>query len=425
MFPISPFLFALYYTVPFALLLIAGSLALQSLQTGQRVFLAKIAFCTFVLAALYALAIHQNPWAADTLFYHKDDSSYDRWGWEISQAWRQGSFPRLASEALIGSLHTGYYRFIAAIYLIVGHQVLAVLALNLLACALIPIGLFFLGKEFGAESASRAALLGAFYPTFWFHSSFILRDVWITLFFLAALVSLLRLLKAQKRPAALFCAFCLCAFLAELFILRFYVALIILAGWVIYELALGTRRRQSLRATSILLFLLALMRLHPTTAHLQDRMFQSFTWSIPRTLNTFPAIFERLGEGSFKLFLSPFAWATEGGYTVDYFLWPGQWVVYLIILPLGIWGMVSAIRSNKHIAFLLIFPMAVSAYGFAIAYGGSVPRQRMFLDAVLIIFAAMAGAEHRPPRRYLGWYYGLFLCFILTHVISLFVRGIW
>lgn len=422
----------LLYALPYAALLAGAiwTLRAQSPQTRRRL----LAACAtaFVLACACAVAIHANPWSADSLFYHKDDAHYDQWGQTIAASWSQGEFLPLSRRELIGSLHTGYYRLVAAVYVIAGHRPPVVLGLNLLACALLPLGLFALGRQFGTEPvAHRAAWIGALYPSFWFFSAFLMRDVWITLFFLAAMTALLSLpgLAAPPDSRWLTPLLFFLAFLFQLFILRFYLALIVAGAWSIYELALGPRKKRAAWITAACAAALLLMRLHPALAHLQDRVVLSILWSIPQHLERLDAVAWQFAAGLIKLFLAPFAWATTGGYTIDYFLWPGQWMLYLLILPWGLWGIIHCVRARQSIAFLLILPCIAAAFGFALAYEGSVPRQRMFLDALLIVLAARASANAnaRPAgqERFLAAYYTLFALFVAAHITSLFMRGIW
>jgi len=421
---------ALLYALPYAALLIGGAAEIRALAPDHRKRLFLLACIAFVGATAYALLVHLNPWASPTLFYFLDDASYDRWGVLIAQQWRNCTFPPLGSEHQIGSLHTGYYRFVAAIYLIGGRNPHLIIALNLCACALLPIAIYLLTRSvFNEKTGLIAATVTALYPTFWFYSGFVLRDVWITLFFLALAIVIVQLMRPHSRRQLLVLLACLALFSLQLLLLRFYAAAMLLAGWALYEVTLGPRRKMALAALAVALVCILLMRLHPHLAHLQDRLFQSFTWAIPRFLNSRLLVMQRFFLGLLKLFIGPFAWATRGGYTVDYFLWPGQWLIYLLILPGALWGMWRTVRQGPAIAFLLLFPFVAGAYGFLLAYEGSVPRQRMFLDALLIIFASIALARRQagsgPSRRYWISWYALFFTFFAAHICWLFARGVW
>lgn len=424
--PLLIIFLALLYALPYLGLTVFGACGLGSLSSQQRRHVLSLCALCLMLGLAYALLIHLNPWAEGGVFQHKDDASYDRWGWLIAQEWRKGGFPDLSSEFMIGSLHTGYYRLVAGLYVVLGHKPLAGIAINLLAMAFLPLATYFLTLQlFDEKSALRAAIISALYPAFWFHSAFLLRDVWITLFFVAATIAALRIVSKPLRNCLPDFAL-LILFIFQLFLLRYYLAVLIVAAWGLYELALGRRRRIAAGAFLSAIILILTARLLPEVAHLQDRMFQSFTWSIPRHLDHVQAVMGRVAIGGAKLFLAPLPWATAGGYHIDYFLWSGQWMMYLL-LPLGLLGVIRTLRHGTGQAFILVMPIVFAALGFAIAYGGSVPRQRMFIDLALIVFAASALSVHhsRRERLFLGVCYCGIACFIAAHVLSLFARGIW
>jgi hypothetical protein len=427
---------AALYAAPYACLLGYGAQRLVGAEPRRRAALLLCAALCLSAAAAWTAAIHLNPWEQArpqrSIFHHLDDASYDRWGREIASRWRAGERPALSGEFELGSLHTGYYRLVAAVYLVVGPRPLLILALNLVACALLPIALYFLALEFsGKPVARRAAWLGALYPAFWFHSAFLMRDVWIALFFLASLAVYFDLRRHPEHPrkAQAWRLVCLCAFLAQLFLLRYYAVAFLAAAWALHELTLGQKRKRALLGALLAAVLALALRAIPQVAALEDWLVQGFTWAIPAELDTWQAGLTRFAEGLVKFFLAPFAWATKGGYTVDYFLWPGQWVLYILLLPFGLWGMAHTARRGPTDGFLLLFPFIAASFCFALAYSGSAPRQRMFLDALLIVFAALAlerkSQGDGPTRRWLAIYYALFSLFVLSHIASLFIRGIW
>ncbi|OPZ09811.1 MAG: hypothetical protein BWZ10_02521 [candidate division BRC1 bacterium ADurb.BinA364] len=418
-------------------LLLAGwgvrRMALAGAAARRRVALACAA--AWLGCAVWAAAVHANPWSGPGLFYHKDDASYDRWGREIAERWKQGERPALSRDSEIGTLHTGYYRFVAALYWLAGPSPRLAIALNMLACALLPAALYFLALDYaGPRAAAAACWMAALYPSFWHHSVFLMRDAWITLFFVAAAgVSLdIRARRESSRALEAGRWICLAGLCAQVFLLRYYLVVVLAAAWALYGLALVERKRRALALATLVALAAAALAARwtvPSIAHWQDRLVQSFLWAIPRDQHSLAAVARRFAAGAAKLFLAPLPWAASGGYSIDYFLWPGQWMLYLGGLPLGLWGLWSAARRGPPIGFVLMLPFFAAAYGFSVAYEGSVPRQRMFLDALLIVFAARAWAERAEggaaPRGYFVAYYSLLGLFVAAHIASLFVRGIW
>ena len=238
-------LWAALYAAPYVCLAACLWRRIALLEAAERRLLARLWAVALAGGLLWAAAIHFNPWAHEGLFYHKDDASYDRWGRRIAERWRAGERPDLSRDYEIGTLHTGYYRLVAAVYFVVGPRPGLMILLNILAGAALPVALYLLTLSFaGPEAARRAGWIGAWYPSFWFHSAFLLRDTWITLFFLAALAIYLDMGDRAERRWGMAAVrwLCLAAVAAPLFLLRYYLVVVLALGCLLYEMA-GSKRR--------------------------------------------------------------------------------------------------------------------------------------------------------------------------------------
>ncbi len=398
---------------------------------------------------IFAFAIHCNPlsdlWKGEDatlhdpnrpfvsgLFYYGDDAEYDLQARSIASRWREGERPKLRNDYELGTLHTGYYRFLAVAYFVFGPIPVAMIGVNLLACVVLAAAAYFLAESFADRSiAILAAWLSALYSSFWFHSSFLMRDAWITLFFTAILACWFQLKRDRElKPSQRIALWAGLLFMSGgLFLLRYYLVVVLAAGLVLFEIALGSRRRQAWMAIVAFAAAALIARIAKPVADLQNQMITSMLWAIPVYLDNLGAVASRFAAAGAKLFLAPLPWASTGVYAIEYFLWPGQWMIYLLLLPFGIWGIVQTARQGPAEAIILFLPFVLGLYGYAVVLEGAVPRQRMFLDALLILFAAKALVARRegkgPSRYFLIGYYALLSIGVATHIASLFARGLW
>jgi hypothetical protein len=105
-----------------------------------------------------------------------------------------------------------------------------------------------------------------------------------------------------------------------------------------------------------------------------------------------------------RLLLEPYAWVRSTDARPQYGLYPGMWVMYLVIYPLSFTGMARAIRLNHQLSIPALTCLFLAGMLFLIAYGGIAHRQRLWLEVILIVYAA---AGFRSPGRARGfalWY---------------------
>ena len=106
----------LRYVLPFAFLAYLLGKGVWSCSAEQRRFLLLVVIVALVLRLLYAFMIQSLPARSAEGFFFPDEGSYDRFSEKIASDWHAGTFPELWKDTYLGTLHTGYYRILAAVY---------------------------------------------------------------------------------------------------------------------------------------------------------------------------------------------------------------------------------------------------------------------------------------------------------------------
>jgi hypothetical protein len=160
----------------------------------------------------------------------------------------------------------------------------------------------------------------------------------------------------------------------------------------------------------------------PRVSGIYDRFMYSFLNLIPDEYNTsFLRLLLLFGAGTIKFFLAPFAWIMPREFDIHILLFPGQWFLYLIIFPFALRGLLESFKKDNKQVLVLILPVIFSLYLFLMVYEGNVPRQRLFLEALLICLAAY-GMRQPPRMKFFISYYALFMAVIIIHLITIAIR---
>ena len=411
----------LRYVLPFGFLGYLVGKGVWSCGAEQRRFLLFIVIVALVLRLLYAFMIQSLPVRSAEGFFFPDEGSYDVFSEKIAGDWHAGVFPELWKDTYLGTLHTGYYRILAAVYYVLGHRRFVAILLNVLAASLVPVLLYFLGLRLINERGARwAALLGVVHPSFWFWNAFLIKDAFHIVFFLFLLWVLLRLVERVNYVDLL-------AALGGVFflsLLRVYSSATLVATLVAYLMFFAPRKRWYWIAAVGLVVLLLAGRVVFYVRSYEDQIIYSFLNMLPDEISNHWRLAKHLVRGIPRFVLAPYAWYFSGTYDVHYFLYPGQWVLYLVILPFALKGCAVVLREDRREWFFLLFPIVVSCFVFLLAFRGSVPRQRLSLEALFILMAAM-GLQRKGSKGVVVSWYVFFGLFVTVHIISLFVRGIW
>lgn len=139
-------------------------------------FVVALMLAAFLLRAIAAVVVEQALYAAGRDgFLGVDDVGYDNIAWQQAQAWR-GIGPGVPLSEQHG-LHVYTYTE-AALYLVVGHQPLAMKLVNCLLGALAA-GIIYLITQrlFGEVAARFSAAAAAFFPSTFFWSVVNLKDI--------------------------------------------------------------------------------------------------------------------------------------------------------------------------------------------------------------------------------------------------------
>src|ERR1043166_9320293 len=186
----------LVYLFPFVLAVVVLASRVAALSGGERLWI--LACCAgsllFGICAPAAFGIHDPLKACE----HLDDYSYFLAGGEIAKAWKSGFYPALSlkgSPPYLGSLHTGYERALALLFILFGARVSVGIALNIFCSAVMPAIGYLLAESLfdkGVTTPQRvpraAALMCAAYPGYVYWSSWLLKDVLLAMTFALCLL---------------------------------------------------------------------------------------------------------------------------------------------------------------------------------------------------------------------------------------------
>ena len=366
--------------------------------------------------------------------YWRDDQVYWAKAGAIAAAWRTGWFPVLemagsSASPYVGSLNTGYERMLAAAFWLAGGPSLAAgRALNIAAVAILPWVAFILADGLApvaAPSASAsaatatiarddrrnfdprrlAALMVAVHPAFPYWSGILMRDAILACLAALAVATALDTM-ATRRPAP---ALAFVGALVWLTAFRNYAGLAVALGFGVRALA-GVPARAALWCAGGAGAAAWVAGYSSKGDHYVTQvLFSVFGTQSHPELSTIPAVFKHLVMAFPRMALAPFAWVTAEGPAPLYGLYPGMWFLYLVVYPLGLAGVAEAVARDRRQAAVPLVAAMASCGVFLAVYGGDATRQRLFLEVILMPFAAFGWSARRRGAWAVAWFATLIL----------------
>jgi hypothetical protein len=410
----------LWLILPFGVVLYVGQVLFEA-SPPTRV---KILILSAVAGVVACVGSTLTGWH-DPLHYKLslDDATYYVQAKAIAEAWHRHFYPVLHAKGsepyFIGSLHTGYQRLLAAIFLLVGPNFRFGIYMNVIAVCLIPIfayrATWILLSSCGNEAdtgalekgALFAALLGAVYPAYGFWSSWLLKDVILAVLFAMSTSALLDLSRSHHRPE--FYAFAAVA-LTSLGLFRVYAALSVMMGAIVHVLAVIPRKWTVALVLSLTLSVVITSYSDAGGLFLSQLLY-SLGALLPESVKTTPDSLLYFAQGIPRLLLAPYAWVKARGPAPMYELYPAMWVLYLVGYPMCILGFRELLRRNVRPAAIPLIAWFSSALILLMAYGGDAPRQRLYMDFVVFV---LAGCGIMAKRRFLTF----LLCYTVIAIFA-------
>ena len=346
----------------------------------------------------------------------------------LSEAWRGGWYPAISQKGSLpymGTLHTGYQRVLALLFLATGGpRAETAIFLNGICLVWIPIAVFQLARELWWEAleereatpqANRlryaphlSAALMAVYPTLFYWGRFVLKDVVLTAVFVTAAWILLRTLRRRSMlDGAVF--ICLALFCTSV---RAYAGLSLFLAVGVYGVAL-LPRRWVFATLAWSLIVLALATYTGSLGSTLSQLWSSAIYLLPEGSTSTAASLKTMAIGVPRLLLGPYAWVLalrpEEMFNTLYGLYPGMWMLYLVVYAPAAAGVWFAMRINHMRSIVPLICIAVAAMLFLVSYGGLAMRQRLYLEPFLFCYAGVGWTGGRPARWLTVWYLALFL----------------
>jgi hypothetical protein len=403
------------YILPF--LILSGFILFVFLKSGDdRRFLARWFLIALSVRLVYLCIVQFVPVKYhDPPFFFLDDKSYHSWSVSISERWHQGQRPRVWTDSEIGTLQTGYYYFISGLYYFFGKSPYIPLLLNPLLGALICILMYrFALATLNEKAQKKAMILTALNPVFWFWSSFILKDTLLTLLFVFALLLYLEF-KNTKNWVYLYFFFCVSYFLALLRVPSF---MVIITTILVYEFIVS-KKKFSILGICIAGILAALIgRYFILIKDIEDQVIYSFLNALPDSGKTHLGTLKYIIKGIPRFFLAPYGWVFADYFTPEYFLYPGQWFLYLFLLPYAISGAMGMVKDNRVICLFILFPIILKGYLYLIVLSGSAQRHMVELMPLLTLMAVY-GMRKPLTQRFMILYFGAFVSFMLIQFLGI------
>lgn len=420
---------ALWLVVPLTVLFFTFQIFYETAPTvRKRLALACLMSLVVTVAASEFAGLH-NP---ETCPLSLDDATYLAQAKAIADAWESGFFPVLSAKGsaayYIGSLHTGYQRLLAGLFFLFGSDFRLGIFVNYVAALLLPVFLFsgirtLIKTHMSSVAAEKAAIRGAWllalYPSTGYWASWLLKDVVLAMLFAASLAAILDFAQRLRPEHLLY--FGTCCFAVGIF--RAYAALAILAGIVSYLLAKLPRQ---VSVYGLLIFGFALMMLSYTdfgSAYFRQLVY-SLGELLPDSIRTPKQGMIYVLTGLPRLLLSPYAWVRARVENPMYELYPGMWWLCLVVYPLAILGLIRLAQWNVQLAAIPFVAWFCSAMILILAYGGAAPRQRLYLDIIMFVFAGCGAAERPPSRIPVFVWYAVLAIYAIIHLLTLDLRGV-
>lgn len=401
------------FILPFIILGAALAAILRG-HPDQRKFLIRWMLVALAARLIFLAIVQFAPVTREPFpFFFLDDQSYHRWSEQIAQRWHQDETPRIWTDAEIGTLQTGYYYFVSGIYYALGANPAFPLLLNPLFGALLCLLVFRLaGLLLDDDAARKSMILCALNPVFWFWSSFLLKDTLLVVFFVLALVLYLE----WRRRANLIILAALLSVGYFLFLLRVPSLMVVLLTIFLYEMLNRPRKGLLLALAGAGIFLAVAGRAIILVRDVEDQIIYSFLNALPDAGLTYRGALKYLARGVPKLFLAPYGWVFAHYFTPFYFLYIGQWFLYLYLFPQALTGYIRLIGENKRTALWLIVPVVIKCYLYLLTELSA----RHMLELMPLFTIAAAYALRRPlSQKFMLLYYISLVAFMLLHLLTL------
>jgi hypothetical protein len=380
-----------------------------------------------------------------------DDHQYYVQSSAIARAWSEGFYPALShkgSPPYLGDLHTGYQRVLATLFLLFGARALPGILLNYACVALMPALGYLLalalfqgppesaswraslrscfgllpcgdpaadGKAAGDYRTPRiAALLCALNLSYYYWSRWLLKDVLLAALFASAVAMAVDFLRRRDLLAGL--GFLLVSGFVT--IMRAYAGLALFAGIALYVVTLIPRRIAAW-VTVYGVIVLVVASYSSRVDQYVSQLMHSLVVQIPGELRSSWLSARYFAGGIPRLLLAPYAWIKALGNDPMYGLYPAMWVLYLVIYPLGIAGLVRAIVRNHRPTAVPLACLCSAGLVFLLAYGGDSTRQRLWLETLFAVYAGYGAAAGKHRLAAAAWYVFLAM-FIGAHLIYRF-----
>lgn len=394
-----PWIPALLWCVPFALAVILAVEVMRGVGRREGVIVAACCAGAMLLYVMVLVVFGLH----DPMKSRLDDYDYFIKAREISKAWKSGFFPELTRKGslpYLGTLHTGFERVLSTAFYLTGAKVGAGILVQFACIALLPLFAFAAASQLFADEPREVSLcaagLAALHPAWYFWASWLLKDLFLTLVFTAALFLFCRFVRTKRFLVAI-------AFAGMWLILgitRAYAALALACGILAYGIALLPRK--AVWWTALYGGLIFLAVTYSTSAgNYLSQLSYSFSMQLPMRASTSTGALAFVASGVPRVFFAPYAWIKAFGEQPLYGAYPGMWFLYLVIYPLSLAGCVRAMRIDHRLSVVPFTAVFLSAMILLVSYGGDAPRQRLYLELVLILYAAFGLRAKRL------WLYGL------------------
>lgn len=418
---LSPFIYA------------AGLLHVRFHRLERRNRIWILGCCGVALAVQlgrFSVVSFDNP-AGSTFWF--DDMEYFKHSQAVADAWKQGWYPQLSlkgSGPYLSSLHTGYERILAILFILGGPKPWLGIALNVICAAILPMVVYFSseslfikdsqaqpwGTAVNSNSARISCLICACNPTLAYWTGFLLKDVVQMTLFMLAFVALLDFLLARRLIQGI--GFLLLAGFVT--IVRAYAGIALILAGITYAIAV-VPRKVAVQAVAYLLLALAATSYVPAVGDFVAQLLNSLAAQIPPELHHISGIVKTMTSAIPRLILAPYAWVRIDGAKPLYALYPGMWYLYVVVYPLALAGLIWAVLKNHLLSAVPIACIVGSCFVFLINYGGDAPRQRLYLDQLVILYAGLGFSSRHRVAIAVTWYLFLFL-FAAVQLLTLHQR---
>ncbi len=413
---------------------VCGSLLVAGIREMPREDRRWALLCALVSALMFAVTLgvfgYEYPASLDASLFMAQGAA-------LSDAWQHGWYPAISQKGSLpymGTLHTGYQRVLALMFLETGGpRPGAAIFLNGVCLVWMPAAVLMMARElwWGAFEVSEitdrkertryaprvAAALTAVYPTLFFWGRFVLKDVLLTALFVTAAWVLLRALRRRSvLDVAVF--LCLALFCTSV---RAYAGLSLVIAAGVYGVALIPRRWVFL-AVAWVAILVGLASYTGSLGATLSQLWSSAIYLLPEGSTSTVASLKAMGVGVPRLLLGPYAWVLalrlEEMLNPLYGLYPGMWMLYLVVYAPAAAGLWYAMRTNHPRSIVPVICIALAAMLFLVSYGGLAMRQRLYLEPFLFCYAGVGWTRGRPAWWLTVWYVALFL-FATGQLLSL------